>query len=84
MLCHSSMTTCPKFIYSSPRCTFLGQFFAQIPLRSRWLQVLRHADVLHYMGLIDKRQRINALQQQLEVAELITLGALAWCCCARI
>ncbi|KAK9835972.1 hypothetical protein WJX81_002745 [Elliptochloris bilobata] len=37
-------------------------------------QVLRHADVLHYMGLIDKRQRINALQQQLEVAELITLG----------
>lgn len=39
------------------------------------VQVLRHADVLHYMGLIDTRQRINALQQQLEVAELITLGA---------
>ena len=39
--------------------------------------MLRHADVLHYMGLIDKRQRINALQQQLEVAELITLGARA-------
>lgn len=47
------------------------------------MQVLRHADVLHYMGLIDKRQRINALQQQLEVAELITLGAPAWRCGTR-
>ncbi len=41
----------------------------------RGAQVLRHADVLHYMGLIDTRQRICALQQQLEVAELMTLGA---------
>ncbi len=41
----------------------------------RGAQVLRHADVVHYMGLIDTRQRICALQQQLEVAELMTLGA---------
>ena len=61
----------------APRPRFC-QPLGNVLQRLGWVQVLRHADVLHYMGLIDKRQRINALQQQLEVAELITLGALAW------
>eukprot|EP00884_Botryococcus_braunii_P019093 jgi/Botrbrau1/5868/Bobra.0366s0047.1 len=37
-------------------------------------QCLRHADTAYYMGIIDDRQRLEALQRQLEVASLIFAG----------
>lgn len=40
----------------------------------QWVQCLRHADTAYYMGVLDVRQRVEALQRQLEVASLILAG----------